>query len=264
MDSRLLFRLIDVFVLPVTIIAILLVLRPALKRFFDAMRKVEFKGLDLKALESAGFEASGTENGGRADLTRIAESSKEKLEKLRLVLESEQVHQVVQYHAQSLAQSRISFWFSIGAAAFGFLVIVIGVVTLFMGISTTPSYASIGAGVIIDAISALFFTQSNRARRLMTEFFDKLRRDRQFNESLRLCRSITDDYLQSLLKVQLSLFFAGIPVADEITQTLISQRESGASPSADTSHSAMASKKSEETNKANNANAVDAKKHAAD
>jgi hypothetical protein len=150
----------------------------------------------------------------------------------------------VQYHAQSLAQSRISFWFSIGAARFGFLVIILGVATLFFGISTTPSYASISAGVIIDAVAALFFTQSNRARKQMTEFFDKLRRDRQFNESLRLCDSITDGYIQSLLKVQLSLFFAGVPAGDDIAQKLASLQPS---PSENASSTSQSNRDSETT-----------------
>jgi hypothetical protein len=35
-------------------------------------------------------------------------------------------------------------------------------------------------------VSALFFVQSNRARNLMTAFFDKLRQDRSLEEALRL------------------------------------------------------------------------------
>ncbi|NTU74392.1 hypothetical protein HGB07_09765 [Candidatus Roizmanbacteria bacterium] len=77
------------------------------------MTKFEFKKLDVSVFESAGIEPSSFEESGRADINKITDSSKEKLEKLRLLLESEQVNQIVQYHAQSLAQSRISFWFSI-------------------------------------------------------------------------------------------------------------------------------------------------------
>jgi hypothetical protein len=233
----LLFKPTDILVIPATIVIILLLFRRPLSRIFERLTRVEIKGLDLQSLESAGIQAPIEKDTGRPDLTKITESPKEKLEKLRLVLESEQVNQVVQYHAQSLAQSRKSFWFSIGAATFGFLVIVLGVTTLFFGVYPTPSYASIGAGIIIDAVAALFFTQSNRARKQMTEFFDKLRRDRQFNESLRLCNSITDEYIQSLLKVQLSLFFAGVPTGEDIAQKLASVQPLSSRTSSDISPS---------------------------
>lgn len=45
----------------------------------------------------------------------------------------------------------------------------------------------------------------------MTNFFDKLRLDRQFIESLRLSDSISDPKVQSLLKAQLALYFSGMP-----------------------------------------------------
>src|SRR5271169_1149211 len=42
------------------------------------------------------------------------------------------------------------------------------------------SLVSVGSGALIDGVATLFFSQSNEARRLTAEFFDKLRLDRQF------------------------------------------------------------------------------------
>jgi hypothetical protein len=52
-----------------------------------------------------------------------------------------------------------------------------------------PAFTLI-AGTIIDAVAALFFVQSNKARQLMTEFFDKLRVDRKLDEALSLMKEM--------------------------------------------------------------------------
>lgn len=61
---------------------------------------------------------------------------------------------------------------------------------------TLSKYASaiIGlvSGTIIQSVGALFFMQSNRARRQLAEFFDRLRRDRRFDEALRLVRDVSN------------------------------------------------------------------------
>ena len=92
-----------------------------------------------------------------------------------------------EYHAQGLSQSRISFWFSLVFASLGFAIIAFSIVLFTQQSGDTWSGAgkplfALVAGTIIDAVSALFFVQSNKARQLMTEFFDKLRTDRKLNE----------------------------------------------------------------------------------
>jgi len=115
------------------------------------------------------------------------------------------------YHAQGLDQSKISFWFSLGFASLGFLVIIMGVFLL-LGESAQAAKApfTLASGTIIDAVAALFFIQSNRARRLMTEFFDRLRIDRKLDESLRLAKEIEDENIQAVLKSILALNFAEV------------------------------------------------------
>jgi hypothetical protein len=118
-----------------------------------------------------------------------------------------------EYHAQGLAQSKISFWFSLVFASLGFVIIMVSVVKVL----SSPSgdwYETIGkpsvtlvSGTVVSAVGALFFVQSNRARQLMTEFFDKLRTDRKLDEALQLTRSIEDPVVSSHLKAVLALPF---------------------------------------------------------
>lgn len=75
------------------------------------------------------------------------------------------------YYGEVLAQSKISFWFSLIFAVIGFLVIIFAA---FSGSaeSASASYIQIVSGVIIDAVAALFFVQSKRSQKSMAEFFD--------------------------------------------------------------------------------------------
>jgi hypothetical protein len=129
-----------------------------------------------------------------------------------------------EYHAQGLAQSKISFWFSLIFASLGFLVIVTAIFT----IERQTPLASQGrtlitliAGTIIDAVSALFFVQSNKARQLMVDFFDRLRNDRKLDESLRLAAGISDPILQNRLHSLLALNFAEIKPTDGFLSSVL-------------------------------------------
>jgi hypothetical protein len=122
-----------------------------------------------------------------------------------------------EYHQQSISQCRISFWFSLIFAAFGFLIITTSVFTY----TDKSGYIGIVAGAIIDAVSALFFVQSNKARQLMSEFFDRLRQDRKLEEALKLCESVDDTFFRNALKVKLSLFFSGLEDSYNIASEII-------------------------------------------
>jgi len=219
MDLDLIFNVTRLLIVPLTIIAVALIFRPLLRRFIEAGTAIRVSG-EFTPEEIDNLSASAPQKilaQSRQKLEEgLKEESKEKLENIRLALEAEQVNQLIRYHANSLAQSQLSFRFSIAAACAGFFIIVLGAGQLYFVKDSQGPILTLAAGTIIDAVAALFFTQSNQARKSMTEFFDKLRLDRQFNESLRICESIEDAKMQSEIKAQLCLYFAGI-------------RESGAS-----------------------------------
>ena len=129
MNLALLLDMAQILVIPLTIIALALIFRPFFRKITSGITKFEGVSLDLHALDEFKTGEMGQDEGiaslaNRGIAEGLKDGSKEKLEKLRLALETQQVSQVIQYHQNSLAQSRISFWFSIGAGTMGFLVII--------------------------------------------------------------------------------------------------------------------------------------------
>ena len=129
-----------------------------------------------------------------------------------------------EYPAQGIAQSKISFWFSLVFAALGFGVIVSGLLALQADKEISKqagSFIDMLAGTIIDSVSALFFVQSNKARQLMSEFFDKLRIDRKLEESLRLCSDIHNPDLKDRLRTLIALNFSDVKPKDELLASIL-------------------------------------------
>jgi uncharacterized membrane-anchored protein YhcB (DUF1043 family) len=129
------------------------------------------------------------------------------------------------YHAQGLAQSRASFWFSLAFASLGFIIIATAVLTIDRSASLGQQSAaviSLISGTIIDAVAGLFFVQSSRAQRVMQEFFDKLRTDRKLEESLKLVDKIADPELQGKLQVLLALNFAEVNSSADVLTAVLS------------------------------------------
>ena len=146
----------------------------------------------LRARKMGGWQAS------RLDSPQHQESTHEDIKRLiaeavpEASPEDKQYLLLREYHAQGIAQSKISFWFSLVFAALGFGVIVSGLLALQADKEISKqagSFIDMLAGTIIDSVPALFFVQSNKARQLMSEFFDKLRIDR--NHSAFAATSIT-------------------------------------------------------------------------
>ncbi len=131
-----------------------------------------------------------------------------------------ETEQLAQYYAQVLAQSRTSFWFSLIFASLGFVVIVIAGFR-YTATAAGATVAQIIAGVIMDAVSALFFVQSKNAQAAMGQFFDKLRRDRQQAESRKLCDSVNNLLACDALRIQLALHYAEVPGGQEIGSAII-------------------------------------------
>jgi hypothetical protein len=159
-----------------------------------ALSSVKFGSLEVVASKR---ERQDTE----ALVRSIASTSKD------LPFETEQL---AKYYAQVLAQSNTSFWFSLIFASIGFLVIVYAVFA-YTSSNFGTSVVQFIAGLVIDAVAALFFVQSKEAQKSMGDFFDKLRKDRQQVESRALCDSISDKKAQDALRVQLALYYAGLP-----------------------------------------------------
>jgi hypothetical protein len=152
------------------------------------------------------------------DVRRVLDEST----RLRLAVDQRTEALLKEYHAQGLAQSRVAFLFSIIFASLGFLLIAATVVAaVALNTHTGANTVALISSAIVEAVSGLFFVQSNRARVLMTAFFDKLRQDRSLEEALKLSESVPDPLINSRLKTVLSLRLANAAASDEVVKTVM-------------------------------------------
>ncbi len=170
-----------------------------------ALKRIKFGSFEIEADEREKQQA-------RVIVETIASPQKRELP-----FETEQL---ASYYAQVLAQSKVSFWFSLVFASIGFIVIVLAGMR-FVASEVTGAVVQLISGAIIDAVAALFFVQSNKAQTALSAFFEKLRLDRQQLDGKALCESITDETARNAVKVQLSLYFCGIPKFDEISKGIV-------------------------------------------
>lgn len=213
------------FLLLAVIFAIILVVRGKIGKFDindSFQRKYEIAGKSNSIIFNGGMNF---EEGEAVDSKQIANRMSALLQ---------------EYHYQGLNQSKITFWFSIISASIGFMVILYSI-TLFINPSEsigasgaagnpssqndwletakTPIFTAV-SGTVIDVIAGLFFVQSNRARQLMSEFFDRLRVDRKLDESLRLIGTIEDKEIagrsQALLAINLAEIRLDGPIFERI------------------------------------------------
>lgn len=141
-----------------------------------------------------------------------------------------EIEQLTNYYSQILAQSKVSFWFSLIFASLGFATIVVAAFLYTDGAGAATA-AQFTAGLIMDAVAGLFFVQSRNAQKSMGEFFDKLRNDRLHMESRNLCDSIEDKSAQDALRIHLALHYAGATnaetIAKHITESCLTNEKKG-------------------------------------
>lgn len=123
------------------------------------------------------------------------------------------------YYLQVLLQYKVTFWFSLVFAAVGFGLIAIGAFQYFdLGIKSAVS--RLIAGIVGDAVAALFFVQSRWAQRTMRDFSEKLRQDRRLAETRKLCESIESPEQRDALRIRLALQGAEVENAHECASSI--------------------------------------------
>lgn len=169
------------------------------------LKRVRFGSFELQASEKDTQEA-------RALIQAVTTASGDKVP-----FETEQL---ANYYAQILAQSKVSFWFSLVFASIGFLIIVLAAF-MHADAQAGSTIARFVAGGVVDAVAALFFVQSKRAQESMAEFFDKLRRDRNHLEARKLCESLDTASARDALRLRLSLHYAEVEKPDSIVEAIM-------------------------------------------
>jgi hypothetical protein len=136
-----------------------------------------------------------------------------------------------EYHAQGLAQSKVSFRVSLVFAGLGFLIILVAVLNAIAreeaSTGEAASVVPLIAGAVNEAVAALFFVQSNRARETMERFFDRLRVDRNLRDARDLAARIPEAEVASRVQALLALNLADA-AADEHSLGFIRERKLGA------------------------------------
>ena len=112
------------------------------------------------------------------------------------------------YHIQGLSQSKYGFWLSVVGAIVGFIIIVISLFLLIYG--KAESMIALAAGTIMESVSILFFSISNKASERVSNSFDKLRVDSNIVHSIDLAKTIDDCSIRDEVKAKLALYLIGI------------------------------------------------------
>lgn len=152
----------------------------------------------------------------------IAEGIRAELSKLRQVGES-RAEQILsdQYHRQGLAQSNLAFQLSLVFAGLGFLIIAASAVVVLASGDVPSGIVAVVSGAIVEAVSGLFFVQANQTRRLMVQFFDRLRTDRSLEEALKLSNAVPDPTIRSRLGTLLAVRLASADATDDVLRTIM-------------------------------------------
>lgn len=116
---------------------------------------------------------------------------------------------ITSYHNQALNQSSVQFWFSIIASVVGFILIIYMMLTAKTATQLDYVVRAI-PGIMIECVAGLFFKQATETRKRATDFFDKLRSDKQIAKGIIIANSIEDNTLKSVTKSQIALMMAGI------------------------------------------------------
>jgi len=135
----------------------------------------------------------------------------------RLLESDAQESMLNRIYTHGLQQARISFFVSLGFAAFGSAILLIGVWLAIIHADTNGSrYGAIvtqTSGAVINILAGVFFLQSNRTRRDMGSQGVMLRDDSRFDRRLKaatvLSDNISEERLRNTVRAQIALQLVG-------------------------------------------------------
>ena len=97
-----------------------------------------------------------------------------------------------QYYLQTQEQANKSFWITAISSIMGFLLIIVGVILMYNGVSSAPGYVATSAGVISEFIASVFFYLYNRTILKMSEYHQKLVLTQNISLALKTADSLTE------------------------------------------------------------------------
>ena len=112
------------------------------------------------------------------------------------------------YHEQRIGQSKWAFRLSLWGSIIGFGAIIWGICRSVK--IDNPDWFVLISGTIMEAVSVLFYSLSNKANEKISEFFAELTRDSNVKNAISLSNEIQNDKIKDELKVKLALYLVGI------------------------------------------------------
>jgi TRADD-N domain-containing protein len=118
----------------------------------------------------------------------------------------------INYYATGLFQAKLSFAVSLVAAGLGFVFILFSTALVLSNSSTGTAQVVVPllAGTVTEAVAALFFVQSNKAREAMIALLDKFREDARRQDAIELLGRVKDEAIQARLRAAIALSYAGV------------------------------------------------------
>ena len=114
------------------------------------------------------------------------------------------------HHEQALEQATVQFWFSLSASVIGFLFIIFLIIFIPADAQWYDYVIRVIPGIIIEAVSLLFFSQSKETRERASDLLNGLREDRLMLKSIVIIDSINDEAMKSVIKANIALRINGI------------------------------------------------------
>lgn len=135
---------------------------------------------------------------------------------------------ITNHHEQAIHEAKTQFWFSLMTSVAGFLIIIVSF--FFPGSAEWYSKLVLTIpGVVMEAVSVLFFSQSKETREQSSDFLNRLREDRKFEKGIAIANTIADDTVKDKLLASIALNLCGI--RDVVLQpTGKSPEKTGANP----------------------------------
>jgi len=113
------------------------------------------------------------------------------------------------HHQQALQQANVQFWFSILASIVGFITIIFSVF-VFSNINWYDYVLKTIPGIVMEAVSFLFFNQARETRDRATKFFKELNYEKQIAKSIAIAETIDNEEVRSKIKSLIALRIIGI------------------------------------------------------
>ena len=116
----------------------------------------------------------------------------------------------MKYHQQALFHNQVLFWVClvVGSLILGIAIALVLHALLIPGVGFGLGAVDIGLGLLLKAVSAVFYKEMKASRERTTALFDRIRQDDRMIQSTELVSNIPDERIRSTTMAKLALQIA--------------------------------------------------------